>query len=113
MRVTAYKQNGSVASVDLIRATSIEPTPITWLWGGWLSRGKVHVLAGPPGVGKTTVAMALAAAISAGGNWPDGTRADPGHVLIWSGEDDPGDTLIPRLVVNGADLSAIHFVTGT
>ncbi|MEQ1800639.1 MAG: AAA family ATPase [Gammaproteobacteria bacterium] len=96
--------------VRLIAADSITPQPINWLWPGWIARGKLHVLAGPPGVGKTTVAVNLAALVSAGWTFPDGAQAAPGHVLIWSGEDDPGDTLVPRLAVNGADLSRVHFV---
>ena len=36
-----------------------------------------------------------------------------GHVLIWSGEDDPADTLLPRLIAAGADKSRVHFVSGT
>ncbi len=97
-------------AVELIRGTEIQPVAVTWLWPDWLAAGKVHILAGPPGVGKTTVTLALAAAISAGGTFPDGTCAKPGSVLIWSGEDDPADTLIPRLLANGADLEGIYFV---
>ena len=96
--------------VLLIRGDSIEPEPVRWLWEGWLARGKFHVLAGRPGTGKTTLAMSLAATISNGGRWPDGSRADTGNVLIWSGEDDPKDTLGPRLIANGADMARIYFV---
>jgi hypothetical protein len=54
--------------------------------------------------------MSLAATISNGGRWPDGSHADTGNVLIWSGEDDPNDTLVPRLIANGADMARICFV---
>jgi putative DNA primase/helicase len=96
--------------VTLIRADGIRPEPIAWLWGGWLACGKVHVLAGAPGTGKTTAAVALAATLTIGGRWPDGTPASPDDVLIWSGEDDPKDTLVPRLIAAGADLNRVHFV---
>lgn len=56
--------------------------------------------------------MALAATISTGGNWPAGTRATTGSVIIWSGEDDPADTLLPRLMAAGADLGRVHIVDG-
>lgn len=96
--------------VTLIDAGAIALRPVEWLWDGWLARGKVHVLAGAPGTGKTTAALALAATLTVGGRWPDGTQAPRGRVLIWSGEDDPADTLVPRLAAAGADLSRVAFV---
>jgi putative DNA primase/helicase len=96
--------------VKLIRGDSLKPEPIDWLWPGWLAAGKTHILAGVPGTGKTSIAMALAASITSGGRWPDGTRAPVGNVAIWSGEDDPTDTLVPRLIASGADVSRVHFV---
>ncbi|MEW8548587.1 MAG: AAA family ATPase [Candidatus Thiodiazotropha sp.] len=98
-------------SVRLIQGHTITPEPIQWLWDGWLAAGKMHIVAGVPGTGKTTISLALAASITTGGRWPDGSRAEKGDVLIWSGEDDPQDTLIPRLHACGADLSRVHFVS--
>ena len=103
--------NGS-PSVELVRADSVTLKPVNWLWGGWLARGKLHILAGAPGTGKTTIAIALAGAVSAGKQFPDGSYCPQGHVVIWSGEDDPADTLTPRLAAAGADLSRCHFVGG-
>jgi putative DNA primase/helicase len=97
--------------VILLRASEVSPEPITWLWNGWLAAGKLHVLGGAPGTGKTTIALAMAASVSTGGRWPDGTRSATGNVVIWSGEDDPKDTLVPRLALAGANLSRIYFVT--
>lgn len=94
----------------LIKGSNITPLPINWLWDGWLAAGKVHILGGAPGTGKTTIALALAATLTIGGRWPDGTRAAIGNVAIWSGEDDPADTLIPRLALAGADLNRVYFV---
>jgi putative DNA primase/helicase len=96
--------------VTLIRASDVSPEPITWLWNGWLAAGKMHVFGGAPGTGKTTISMGLAATVTTGGCWPDGTRSIAGNVVIWSGEDDPADTLIPRLVLSGADLSRVYFI---
>jgi len=98
-------------AVTLICANTIKPEPIAWLWDGWLARGKVHVVAGAPGTGKTTLALTLAATLSTGGRWPDGTRAPVGDTLIWSGEDARQDTLVPRLIAAGADRQRVHFVT--
>ena len=44
--------------------------------------------------------------------WPDGTQCEPGNVLIWSGEDDPADTLLPRLIAAGADPARCYFIEG-
>jgi len=96
--------------VHLIRASDVTPEPITWLWLNWLAAGKMHILGGAPGTGKTTIAMALAAIVTTGARWPDGTRSIAGNVVIWSGEDDPADTLIPRLALSGADLSRVYFI---
>ena len=100
------------ANVHVVPASMFKPVPIDWIWPGWLARGKVEVLAGAPGTGKTSIVMALAATLTIGGRWPDGTRATPGHVLIWSGEDDPTDTLVPRLMAAGANLDRVHIVSG-
>lgn len=99
--------------IIITRAADLRIEPVAWLWNGWLARGKLHLLAGAPGQGKTTIALSLAAAVTIGGHWPDGTRCKPGNVLMYSGEDDPADTLAPRLLAAGADLSRVHFVTGT
>ncbi len=96
--------------VILLDAASIESKPIQWLWLDWLARRKLHIFAGSPGTGKTTIALSFAATISAGGKFPDGREATPGKVLIWSGEDDFNDTLIPRLLAAKADLNKIQFV---
>ena len=99
--------------VVLLNGAHLVPQPISWLWREWLALGKLHILAGAPGQGKTTIALAMAATVTSGGRWPDGSRCARGHVLIWSGEDDPADTLLPRLIAAGADKTRVHFVSGT
>src|SRR6185437_4605584 len=97
--------------VEFIRATDFEPEPIRWIWNGWLAAGKFHLLVGAPSTGKTTIALNLAAIITRGDQWPDGTLSEPGNVLIWSGEDDPKDTLLPRLLAHKADRRHVYFVS--
>ena len=99
--------------VILTRASDMRPEPITWLWNEWLACGKLHILGGAPGTGKTTIALNLAATVTTGGQWPDGTQSPIGNVAIWSGEDDPRDTLLPRLIAAGADCTRVHFIDGT
>ena len=94
-----------------VRASDIKPERIDWLWKGWLALGKLELIAGVPEAGKTTIALSFAAAVSSGGMWPDATKAPQGNVLIWTSEDDPADTLVPRLMRMGADLDRIHFIS--
>ncbi|MFZ5956802.1 AAA family ATPase [Pseudomonas knackmussii] len=98
---------------ELTPASSIVPKPIRWLWPGWIARGKLTLLAGAGGSGKTTLAMGLIGTVTSGGRWPDGELCqEPGNALIWSSEDDPADTLVPRLMAAGADLGRVHIIQG-
>lgn len=80
--------------VVLTCGADLTPEPVQWLWPDWLALGKFHLLAGAPGQGKTTIAMGLAATVTLGGRWPDGSCCAAGNVLVWSGEDDYKDTLL-------------------
>ena len=86
----------------------IELKPVTWLWQKRIARGKLTLIAGHPGLGKSHISLQFAAVISAGGAWPDGMTTPPlGRVLILSAEDTPADTLGPRLHAVGADLARV------
>lgn len=97
-------------TVTLVRGSTITTHPVSWLWNDWIASGKLQILAGQPGAGKTTLAMSMAAVVTRGGEWPDGSTCAPGNVVIWSGEDDPTDTLAPRLMAAGADMDRVFFV---
>ena len=98
------------SGVELVCAADLEPQPVSWVWPGWLAAGKLHILAGAPGTGKTTLALAVIAAITSGRPLPDGHIPKRGRAVIWSGEDDPADTLVPRLLAAGAELSRVQFI---
>jgi len=100
-------------SVTFVKGSDIIPEPINWLWNGWLAKGKIHIFAGSAGTGKTTIAIALAATVTTGGRFPDGSTSPIGNVLIWSGEDDPNDTLVPRLMANKANMDKVFFIKDT
>jgi putative DNA primase/helicase len=89
-----------------------KPQRIEWLWQDWLPRGKLTILGGEKGVGKSTMTYHILATITSGGQWPDGTRAPVGDVLIWSAEDDWADTILPRLMVAGANFEHVYRVDG-
>ena len=99
-------------TVEVLPATAFQPEAIDWLWPNWLACGKLHLLAGAAGTGKTTIALSLAASLSRGGAWPDGTAIEPADVVVWTGEDGIADTLLPRLLVAGGDPRRVHLVTG-
>ncbi|MCL5979780.1 MAG: AAA family ATPase [Gammaproteobacteria bacterium] len=100
--------------VRLVCASSITPEPIDWIWPDWLAAGKLHVLAGMAGTGKTTIALAVAATLTVCGRWPNGiVCGTPADVVMWSGEDDAADTLVPRLLAMGADVTRVHLITAT
>jgi hypothetical protein len=64
--------------VVLTCGADLTPELVQWLWPDWLALGKFHLLAGAPGQGKTTIAMGLAATVTLGGRWPDGSRCAAG-----------------------------------
>lgn len=98
--------------VLMLGADVIDPSQIRWLWKGQLAAGKFQLMAGQPGIGKSLLTAAIAAIITTGGVWPDGTHATPGVVVIQPGEDDLSDTIVPRLIAAGADLSKVILVAG-
>jgi hypothetical protein len=99
----------SKRSVILVQCSTIEAKPITWLWNGFIPQGKLTLLAGAGGTGKSTLVFSFAGTVSNGGTWPDGSRcAVPRNVLIWSSEDDASDTIVPRLMAVGANLQRVR-----
>jgi hypothetical protein len=94
------------------RAVEIAPERISFLWPGRLARGKHTAIAGEPGDGKSQLSIFVAATISTGGEWPCGEgRAPVGNVIILSAEDGAADTVVPRLMAAGADLSRVYIVS--
>lgn len=98
---------------NLVPASAIRPQAIRWAWPGWLALGKLTILAGAGGTGKTTLTIGLAATLTSAGRWPDGEPCrDRRSVVIWSSEDDPADTIVPRLIAAGADMSRVYILQG-
>jgi len=98
--------------VQLVSADQIPVEILKWQWKHWLAEGKLILLAGSPGTGKTTLAMSFASIVSKGGNWPDGSLCSVnGSVIVWSGEDGVSETLIPRILAHGGNLKNIKFVS--
>lgn len=103
---------GAAPSVRLLRGDAVKLEPVRWAWRGFLPLGMLTILGGAPGCGKTTIALSLAATLTRGGLWPDGSRCtEAGDVLIWSGED-AATVTAARLRAAGADMTRVHFVDG-
>jgi archaellum biogenesis ATPase FlaH len=92
----------------------VQSEPIDWLWPGRVAIGKMTLLCGDPGNGKSLLTMDLAARVSRGRPWPDDLTIDNpvGGVVVLSAEDDLADTIRPRLEAAGADLTNIIALTG-
>lgn len=93
--------------VKIIRMSDVELTPVEWLWKPYLPFGKLSVLQGNPGEGKTYFAMHLAAACTNGKLLPNMERMEPFNVIYQTAEDGLGDTVKPRLIEAGADLDRV------
>lgn len=91
----------------------VKPRPVEWLWPGRIALGKLTVIAGDPGLGKSFLTCDLAARVSIGSPWPDdpSRRAPLGRVVLMNFEDDLADTIRPRLDRHGADVERIGILT--
>jgi hypothetical protein len=99
-------------ALAMVRASDIELKAVEWLWPGKLALGKLGLIAGEPGLGKSQLTAALAATVTTGGRWPNCEQRSPlGSVVIFSAEDDAGDTIAPRLTAAGANLDRVHIVS--
>lgn len=105
---------GPLKGSPILWAKDVRPTQVEWIWErGVIPRGKLTTFAGMGGLGKTFILCDIAARISQGDEWPfsGSVCADRGKILLVSGEDDPDDTLVPRLMEFNADLSQIAFLS--
>src|SRR5205823_3249021 len=100
----------------VIEADKVEERAIEWLWKPYVALGKLCLMDGEPGTGKTLLATVLAACVSQGYALPgqDGTLTEspgePGITLFVAAEDDISDTLKPRLRQAGADERKVKFI---
>ena len=101
------KEPSKPEMVKIIRMSDVELTPVEWLWKPYLPFGKLSVLQGNPGEGKTYFAMHLAAACTNGKLLPNMERVEPFNVIYQTAEDGLGDTVKPRLIEAGADLDRV------
>ena len=94
----------------IVNMANVKPERVDWLWRGRIAIGKLTLLAGDPGLGKSFVTMDVAARVTTGAPWPDDLDAanKAGGVVLLSAEDDAADTIRPRLDAAGADVSRVN-----
>jgi RecA-family ATPase len=95
------------ATAKLIWLKDVEPTEVKWVWPGRIPCGKLTLLVGDPGLGKSFVTLDGGSRISRGRLWPDGEQAPLGAVIVLSAEDGRADTIRPRVDVLGGDPAKI------
>ena len=99
-------------TVKLISGRDVKTESPVWLWRDWLALGQLTILAGPSQAGKTSIAIEIAARLSAGLPMPDGKASPKCFIVIWSGEDSFG-ILKARYLAAGGDVDRLFFVAAT
>jgi hypothetical protein len=98
-----------LGDLGVVCLADVAPERVDWLWPGRIPRGKLVILEGDPKVGKSTLALDLAARVTTGSPMPDGARLPaPGTVIVMTAEDGLADTVRPRLDAAGADPTRVH-----
>jgi len=104
---TLQPMRQSPQTVAVFRMSDVDLQSVEWLWEPYIPFGKVTIIQGNPGEGKTTFALCLAAACTTGGALPGMAPLPPFNVIYQTAEDGLGDTVKPRLIEAGADLSRV------
>jgi putative DNA primase/helicase len=96
----------------VVTLADVAPEAIQWVWPGFLAAGKVTLLSSDPGCGKSTLSIDIASRLSRGLPWPvTGERPGIGSTILLSAEDDPADTIRPRLDAAGGDPGKVRVIT--
>lgn len=111
--VSRQEDAAGIGGPQVVRLGDVEPEPVIWLWNGYIVRGKVNLIAGDPGLGKSWVTLDIAARLTVGGETPDRQhRMEQGAVVLLTAEDGLADTVRPRIDVQGGDASLVHVLEG-
>jgi hypothetical protein len=101
----------SIETAVIVRLSDVVPREVEWLWPNRIALGKLTVIAGHPGLGKSQTTIYVAAQVTHGRPWPNGEgRAPGGNVVMLSAEDDAADTIRPRLDAAGGDPARVHVI---
>jgi hypothetical protein len=112
-RIAQTADENHIGNPVTVRLNTVNPEPIVWLWDRKIACGKVNLLVGDPGLGKSLVSLDWTAVVTTGRAWPDGSpNGSVGSVVLLSFEDHAGDTIRPRLDCAGADVSRVVLLQG-
>jgi AAA domain len=104
-------QTNATANLNIVTADKVETKKVRWLWDKRVPFGKLTVFAGNPDEAKSLVSLYVAAQLTRGQRIFDSdTIIPPSEVLIMAAEDEPNDTIVPRLMAAEADLSKVHIL---
>lgn len=103
-------QEKATIEATTITMANVQTRAIKWLWPQIIPLGKITILDGDPDYGKSTLLLDIAARVSRDGIMPDNLQGECGNVVIMSAEDDLEDTIKPRLLAAGANLSRVHSI---
>ena len=107
------KEVKSLASTKIIRLEDVTSEEVKWLWKPYIPAGKLTIIRGNPGEGKTMLLLMLISKLSRGEALPgdeEGMKHKPCACVYQTAEDGLADTVKPRLISNGADCSFVHAV---
>lgn len=96
-----------IPKLEIVRMSDVVLQEVQWLWRPYIPFGKITIIQGDPGEGKTTFALRLAAACTTGQALPGMELAEPFNVIYQTAEDGLGDTVKPRLMDAGADQARV------
>lgn len=105
--------NNIPAKLEIIKASEITPREVRWLWYSYIPFGKVTLLQGDPGDGKSKLMLSLAALLSKGAPLPfadEDESCEPMNVIYQTTEDDADDTVVPRFNSAGGDGDRLIFI---
>lgn len=108
VKTTSQTPTATASEPILVRLADVAPESVSWLWPGCLARGKLTLLVGDPGLGKSLVTLDAAARVSTGREWPDAGHAPLGDVVLLTAEDGLADTVRPRLDALDGDAARVH-----
>lgn len=103
------RRGDNVSQPVIVRMCDVKPEAVRWLWRERIALGKLTIIAGDPGLGKSFLSCDLAARVTLGSVWPDDalSYAPKGGVVMLNCEDGLADTIRPRLDCHGADVRNI------
>jgi len=106
--------NVGASHFKLVQLDSVESESIEWMWDGYIAIGHMTLLAGDPDMGKSQIAIDVAARLSTGGHMPKGARVlQPSSTIFLCSEDSIADTIRPRAEAAGANLKRLHVLKST